>query len=293
MRDAPLLLAEPEWLARQDAHEARVDAWTAGHRERAARGQAHPVEDFLFGYYSFRPAHLRRWHPGPDVVLAGDRARGHLRWDGYVALPEGTALDVEAVSLRRGTTLRFVADLCRRTAARPASYGCFGLHEWAMVYRQEPEAVRHAAWPLRLGADGVRAVVEAQPLRCTHFDAFRFYTPPARPLNLLQPTRDAVLEHEQAGCLHATMDLYKWAYKLAPLTPSDLVAEAFALAREVRELDMRASPYDLSTLGYSPVRIEEPAGRAEYAAAQRAFSARGTGIRAALLAVAERGLRAR
>jgi hypothetical protein len=80
------------------------------------------------------------------------------------------------------------------------------------------------------------------------------------------------------------MDLYKWAYKLLPAVPSDLVADAFELARDVRVLDMRASPYDLSGLGYAPVRIETPEGRAEYVAAQRAFAERGTLLRARLLA---------
>jgi hypothetical protein len=40
------------------------------------------------------------------------------------------------------------------------------------------------------------------------------------------------------------------------------VVGRFRLARDVRELDMRASPYDLADLGYPPVRIETPEGRA-------------------------------
>ena len=38
---------------------------------------------------------------------------------------------------------------------------------------------------------------------------------------------------------------------------------------------MRASPYDLAGLGYPPVPIETPAGRAEYARAQAGFAGRG------------------
>jgi hypothetical protein len=49
------------------------------------------------------------------------------------------------------------------------------------------------------------------------------------------------------------MDVYKWAFKLSPLVPSDLVADAFDLAREIRLLDMQASPYDLRELGYEAV----------------------------------------
>ena len=85
--------------------------------------------------------------------------------------------------------------------------------------------------------------------------------------------------NQQPGCLHANMDLYKWAYKLTPIVPSGLVADAFELAREIRELDMRASPYDLSALGYSPVRIETADGKREYVAAQRAFAERAGALR--------------
>ena len=35
----------------------------------------------------------------------------------------------------RRETVAFVADLLAATAARPARLNCFGLHEWAMVYR--------------------------------------------------------------------------------------------------------------------------------------------------------------
>ena len=42
---------------------------------------------------------------------------------------------------------------------------------------------------------------------------------------------------------------------------------------------MRASPYDLADLGYPPVPIETPAGRAEYARAQAAFARRAAPLR--------------
>ncbi|CAB4953266.1 unannotated protein [freshwater metagenome] len=79
------------------------------------------------------------------------------------------------------------------------------------------------------------------------------------------------------------MDLYKWSAKFVALVGSDLVADAFSLAREVRALDMEAAPYDLSALGYEPVRVETPEGRAEYVRRQREFSDRGAPLRATLL----------
>ncbi len=90
---------------------------------------------------------------------------------------------------------------------------------------------------------------------------------------------------EQPGCLHATMDLYKWAAKLGPLVPGELLLDCFELARDVRAMDMRASPYDLSDLGYPPVRIETPEGKAEYVAAQRRFAERALPLRAGLIAL--------
>ena len=83
------------------------------------------------------------------------------------------------------------------------------------------------------------------------------------------------------------MDLYKWAYKLSPAAPAELVADCFALASEIRELDMRASPYDLRAHGYEPVAIETPEGKAEYVAAQRGFAERGAALRRRLLEVCD------
>ena len=62
-----------------------------------------------------------------------------------------------------------------RRAGRP-NLGCFGMHEWAMVYRQSEDETRHAAWPLRLGSAGTDEVVESHRIACSHFDAFRFFT---------------------------------------------------------------------------------------------------------------------
>ncbi len=273
------VLAEVQWRARQAAHEARVDAWTGPALERSSRGEPHPVEDFLFTYYAHRPAQLRRWSPGAGVVLEGAPAQAP-----WLPVAGGAVLGPPRPRVLRQAT--HLAALLAATAARPPHLGCFGLHEWAMVHRQPAEQVRHTTVPLRLGPEATAAVVEGLPVRCSHFDAFRFFTPTARPLNALQPTRESQLALEQPGCLHATMDLYRAAYLLAPWSPAELVADAFALARQVRELDMRASPYDLSAHGLDPVRVETPHGRAEYAAAQRAFATRAAPLRERVLAVA-------
>jgi hypothetical protein len=301
----PTILAEPEWRDRQHAHETRVRAWTDPHQARAARGEKHPVFDFLFTYYSFRPTWLRRWHPGPDVALAGDGARDFLRWPEYHEVSKGgadspsrpefpattpplIALDPGTLPAHRREFVAWLRTMLTAMQTRPAFYGCHGLHEWAMVYRQTPDQVRHNAYPLRYAPAELAHLVESLPITCSHFDAFRFFTAPARPLNKLQPARADTTQLEQRGCLHANMDLYKWAFKLAPFSPSELIADCFALARDIREIDMRASPYDLQKLGFAPIAIETPAGRAEYEQCQRTFAFRGEPLRARLIALSER-----
>ncbi|MCE3551974.1 3-methyladenine DNA glycosylase [Pseudonocardia sp. RS11V-5] len=275
-------LDEPAWRARAAAHRTRMERWTLPHRERRRRREPHPVQDFLFTYYSLRPAQLEQWQPGPGVRLLGDIGEFAER-PGYRTDGAGVVLDPARLPERLRRAAGFVHGLVSATAARPARYGCFGLHEWAMVYRTDRP--RHGGVPLRLGPAGTDAVVESLPVTCTHHDAFRFFTAAARPLNRLQPRREDQVALEQPGCLHATMDLYKWAYKLLPATPAELLGDCFALAAEVRELDMRASPYDLADRGYAPVPIETPGGRAEYARAQQGFAERAAPLRDRLLAL--------
>jgi hypothetical protein len=279
------VLDPQEATARAAAHRDRLGTWVGPHLERRQRHEAHPVLDFLFTYYSEPPARLLRWHAGVGASVTGDLARERLGWPLYAQLPDGSVgLDVEAYRAKRGTSAGWVAGLLQATSSRAGQFGCFGLHEWAMVHRGAP---RHGAVPLRLGPAGTDAVVESHRLQCTHVDAYRFFTPTAAPRNALTPTRDTQTALEQPGCLHAGMDLYKWAYKLAPAVPGELLADCFALAVDIRVLDMRASPYDLADHGYSPVAIETAAGKAEYADAQRGFAARGQALRERLLAVCD------
>ena len=269
------------WQQRQAAHHARIDALVAQHLSRREEGVKHPVADFLFTYYSFRPAQLRRWHPGAGVEVP--LAAPHAQWRFYTKGEHSAYVDLPDFLTHRGSSVQFVRELLAGTADRAAQFGCFGLHEWAMVYRAGRDGIRHTDWPLRLGGEGTDEVVRSHQLRCTHYDAYRFFTAPARPLNLTVLQRDSQTSLEQPGCLHAAMDLYKWAYKLTPLLPSELVADCFELATEVRVLDMEASPYDLRDLGDDPVCIETPNGKAEYIRRQRAFAQRSTRLRHRLI----------
>ncbi|MGP6173275.1 3-methyladenine DNA glycosylase [Corynebacterium sp. A21] len=266
--------SENTWQQLQAAHLERAAGLVAAHLARRFRGEKHPVFDFLFEYYPVRAAQLKRWHPGAGVWLSGTPE--HESWRDYTRHDKLVGLDLAAFLARRRDSVDYIHTLLTRTATNPAQFDCFGLHEWAMVYRTE--APRHDL-PLRLGAAATDAVVEKHRLRCTHFDAFRFFTEPARPLNLSVLQREGQPAKEQAGCVHATMDLYKWAAKLGPLVPGDLFLDTFELARDARILDMEASPYDVRGVGFGVVAIETTEGKAEYVERQRGLSMRARPLR--------------
>jgi hypothetical protein len=275
-------LSESEWTAAQQAHEDCLRPVLDPYLEARSRGAKNPVLDFLFEYYAFRPSHLLRWSPGLGVALAGTSAQVFLEQPEFAETSMGIALDPARFPERRKEGIRWIREVLAATQDRAPFLGCHGMHEWAMVYRAD--AVRHHQVPLRLPPAEIAAAVEARPVVCTHFDAFRFFTPEARPLNHHQPTRATMPALEQPGCLHTNMDLYKWAYKLHPWLPGDLLADAFLLACRIREVDMRASPYDLRDSGLAPIPIEHAEGRRQYQCYQQQFMEAAAPLRSRMLA---------
>lgn len=279
------MLSESEWRPRAEAHAKHADALTASHLARRARGIKHPIEDFLFTYYTIKPGELRRWHPGAGVTLENGRVSRET-WRYYATpAPHGSdiAVDLKQFFAKRGKTVDYIYDLLSRTLDRTPQYGCFGLHEWAMVYHLTPEALRHRGLTLRIGHDATDKVVENHRIGCSHFDAYRFFTPDAAPLNTLNPTRENQPDMDQPGCLHAGMDIYKWIGKLGPIVPGEMLLEAFELARDIRIVDMQASPYDVSEYGYEAIPIETAEGKHQYAELQQGFAQRGNALRAQVL----------
>ncbi len=270
------------WQNAAQMHVERFNRQWGTYFEARSRQQRHAVFDFMFEYYSFRRSKLLEWTPGVGVGLEiSESARpvgGFWRSADGIAEVSTSALTAEK---RRG--LEWILALLEAVDARISSFGCGGMHEWAMVYRSSD--VRHGQIPLRLSPEQIDATVEAHPVRCSHFDAFRFFTPEAVPLNRFRPTRDTQPGFDQPGCLHVTMDLYKWAYKAHPWVPSDLLADAMDLATQARILDMQASPYDVSGYGFDAVPIETPDGRIEYVRRQRELSDKAAPIRSRLISV--------
>lgn len=284
------VLTERGWRKLAENHHKRAIRWTSPAKRRRSSGVPHPIEDFLFTYYPFTFGKLEAWHPpfGVSLEISEDVAplyqRPPYHHDGNVVYADPAVLSDKARA-----RLVWIRELLSRTQTRPPVFSCHGLHEWAMIYRGSD--VRHkSTTPLRLTQSEIDSVVESRPIACTHFDAFRFFHPDARKLNRIQPSLDARPDFEQPGCVHANMDLYKWASKAMPWVGSGQLIDCFELALRLRELDMRASPYDLSEHGLSPVAIETTDGRREYEIIQRQLSAEAEPLRKKLILTLDRVL---
>lgn len=271
------------WWALALAHRKRVDAHTLPVRRRRACGDRDPVGDFLFQYYPYPLSLLERWHPGLNVELIIEHGWEHQFCPKIHHHENGVIkLDPTQITSKTKERISWIGQLLVATRDRPPNFACHGMHEWAMVYHAEN--VRHAeTTPLRLKQTEIDEFVRSRPITCSHHDAFRFFAKPARQLNRLQPSLDTRINMEQPGCLHANMDLYKWAAKLMPWCGSHLLLDSFELALELRELDMRASPYDLRSRGLEPIPIETTAGRRAYETIQRALASRARPIRDRLI----------
>ena len=274
-------LRESEWQPLAAAHAERTRPWIEDRLARRAEGKSHAINDFLFEYYPFTPNKLATWHPGFGIVLEGPAAQDYLARAGYRAEGEGVTADLAWLADKQ-PRLDLAIRILAGTASRAPVTGCFGLHEWAMAYGQGQDEVRHSSLPLRVATAEITRTVDDVGLRCTHIDAYRFFTPRAMPLNTTTPTRETQPDMEQPGCLHAGMDLYKYAMWFLPYVGSDLAADCFEAALIARELDMRASPYDMTPFGLEPIRVETPGGRRDYAQEQRALMERTAPLRARL-----------
>jgi hypothetical protein len=267
-------LPTDEWQRRARTHRERAEQWTVPYRKRRAAGQMHPIYDFLFIYYRNKPSQLEAWHPGLGLGLENVPTNSIYKATQYTDYDGVTALDPSKLDAGTRHRLEMALRLCRTVRERPPTFGCFGMHEWAMVYQGDAEGdVRHGErLPLRLGQAATDAFVRSRPIQCTHFDAFRFFSEGAKRFNRVLPRKDTRFENEQCGCLHTNMDLYKLAAQCMPWIGSDLLWQCFEFAIRARQLDMQASPYDCRSLGFEAVKVETPAGKLEYERRQRELS---------------------
>lgn len=244
------------------------------------RGQKHPTVDFLFSYFSFSFSKLCKWSPGPNTLI--NHLPKHLNPQVFSEKEGSYFIDPKKFPEKRHAGLRWTLALLENSQKVTPTFNCYGLHEWAMVYKDENTRHRETL-PLRLTMEEIVEFVDSQNLVCTHYDALRFYTEAAKPLNKFQMTRDEQPDFDQAGCLHVNMDLYKWAYKIYPYISSDLIADCFELAKECRIIDMQASPYDVSSLGVEKIAIETKEGRNEYISKQNSLYQKSLDLRSKLI----------
>ena len=257
-------LKRDAWINKSTQHREQVASLVDLYVEEKFSQKQDPVMDFMFTYYKLSPSKLKVWTPGAGVLLEDADIHDDIVSDNYESFGSGEGMWINPASFPqkkvRGTT--WILALLEATDHRNPTLNCCGMHEWAMVY--EADEIRHQKFPLRLKREEIRDLVDSNPVVCSHFDAFRFFTPKAQPLNAVELSRETMLENEQPGCLHTNMDLYKWSYKLSPWIPADLTLEAFKMASKARVLDMKAGPYDLRSIGYEPIVIETEAGRRLY-----------------------------
>ena len=256
----------------------------------------HPIYNFIFTYYSFDPKLLLRYSPGIGVRLTGIGVKEKELWTGrgFASARGGSGyMDPKLCKASMRRTCRRAAEVMRRTMTRPPHLNCYGLHEWAMLYQPAGSRCglsRYQSLPLRVSQEALNTVVESVPIACTHFDAYRFFTKPAVPLNTIRPvpSRETQLLLEQPGCVHASMDLFRYSLKLWPWLPSELLADSLEVALASRALDMRASPYDVSQwdgkgFDLQPVCVETPEGRRVYQQEQSRLATRAQSVRSELL----------
>jgi hypothetical protein len=268
------------------------------------KDKQHPIFNFMMQYFHVSMKRLFIYSPGIGVDVSDELDYIHrhpelskyLRLDGRQARLVPPPLTPEKV-----VALRNTLTLLKNTASKAPMLSCYGLHEWAMLYRDDGNSGggvhAHQSLPLRVSHATIREAVVGR-LRCSHFDAVRHFAPAARPLNtaLTTPTRANQHLTDQPGCVHVSMDLFKWAVKLFPFIESGVIADALAVALQAREVDMRASPYDLTayrngqlggTFRSDPICVETPEGRRQYAVEQRMLFDQAAPVRAQLVAAYE------
>ena len=281
--------------------------------------KTHPIYNFLHTYYRYSSKNLRYYSPGIDVVMEAEKVTSSSDSksikNSNKRKPEShsSQLDPKYVHLSDNECCSYILpstattdpdspfgwitlgrnrDLLMNTASRAPFYGCFGYHEWAMLYSgrsqglSEPLPSHQKEVPIRVTQDVIDDVVETMGLRCTHYDAYRFFHPSMQPLNSVHPlTRTNQIEHEQSGCLHAAMDLFKYAYQIYPFISSSLLRACIHVALTARKLDMRASPYDTTNVLYCgpPICVETLEGRNQYQEEQKSLAVEAAIVREQLI----------
>jgi len=290
--------ARHEWIPKALDHRQDIEILLYGPAQTQSKGKSYndkvrlhavksdPILNFLHTYYRYSVTDLIHYSPGSDTHLIDvvPEDFGHLLSNNSYQCDDGIVsyhishhdLSKYSKFSAKLNRLRSNFDILISTSMRTPHYGCFGYHEWAMLYsgrdRKEPYNVHQKQLALRIPQRVIDEVVESPAaLKCTHFDAWRFFHPEAQPWNHHNSlSRQSQPQNEQPGCLHATMDLFKYAYEIYPLISGELLRKCLKAAVAARVIDMRASPYDVSShrLCGDAITVETAEGRRLYAMEQ-------------------------
>ena len=242
----PQTLTQSEWLPLAQAHRSRADGFTAAHRERARRGETHPVWDFPVQLLQPAPApteglpsRVRHGAGRPRRPRVPEPKRLRRRRRGVHGEPGLPARPRRDAAFRRGVVEVDGISAASVRVLRDARVG-HGLPRRRSASR---------GVPLRLGAAGTDAVLESIPLRCSHVDAYRFFTrPPSPATRAPHPCHPGPVGSSPAVCTRTWIST-RWSHKLGPLVDSGLLMDCLDLAATARELDMRASPTICASTG--------------------------------------------
>eukprot|EP01041_Mallomonas_annulata_P005090 gene5090-10186_t len=267
----------------------------------------HPIYNFMHRYYRFSANDLKKYSPGLGVTFetpistdTSDSNLFHPRFLQHDPISETSTyipFNISHTGIHGWPTLLRSYDILTSTLKNKANYRCFGFHEWAMLYsgnsnknnNENKEIIikKHQEnLNLRISQEIINNVVESNQLYCTHFDAWRFFHKDAQILNHYNPIeRNTQSLYEQPACIHANMDLFKYAYQAYPLISSRLLLKTLKLAIKARIIDMRASPYDVSqyTECNPHIEVEVEAGRKVYIHEQEKLASQGYDIRRELI----------
>ena len=279
-----------------------------------------PIYNFIHTYYRYSINKVLSYSPGlgtrvqlegvtaEDIHYKPSQAAITTKSVSAFLMPYGLVFDESSgvayyngagfVEERGTRKLREYLSILTETSMRQPVFNCYGLHEWAMLYsgRCHSQSLdlrsKHQKAPLRVTQDVIDDLVEGAQtgctLKCTHYDAYRFFHPSSRNFNSISNlSRKTQVQYEQGGCIHATMDLFKYAFTLYPFCSSLLLRKTLLLALSARKIDMRSSPYDVSKYlpdgEKEPIRVETFEGRKTFAIEQESLYHRSLPVRAELI----------
>lgn len=212
-----------DWTRRAVFQRARVQNLLQG---KLYKDKSHPIFNFLFSYFHFKPPILLQYSPGMNIPIEFDAESHKYLCPRTQSISNGLITydpKRDDFTDRQRDSLNTTLKLLQRSFNKHPNFHCFGLHEWAMLYTNSkfntnPEVPhRRQALPLRISQHELNRIVEDNNLNCTHFDAFRFFADSAKPFNRTSPIPSRINQpdQDQAGCVHVTMDLFKYGiYKI-------------------------------------------------------------------------------